>query len=84
MSPDGTVPAGKPWLDSSAVRYLLGSALGIVLTWVGDAVVRNAWDWRSLVLSLLPVLGFVVKRLMDPDVVAPLDALNASNPRRVP
>lgn len=71
----------KPWLDSNTVRSLLFSMAFVLLGWATIGLTTGAWDWQMLGVSELGILTPFVKRLADPDVIAPFAFLNARNPR---
>lgn len=72
------------WLDSNTVRSLAGAELLLVLQWLTVALATDRWDWRALALGTIAILVPLVKRLADPDVVAPVAVLNRGNATPAP
>lgn len=69
-----------PWLDSNAIRSLIGALLLNVLTWAGLCLGTGSWDWKPLAASTIAILIPFVKRLSDADVTAPVAFLNRREP----
>ena len=71
----------RNWLDSATVRHLGAALLLNVLTWCLLSLGTDVWDWKALVASSISILIPFVRRIAQPDLVAPVAALNARNPQ---
>lgn len=71
----------KGWLDSNTIRHLTAALLLNVLGWALLALGTDVWDWKALAASSIAILVPFVRRLAQPDLDAPIAALNLRNPK---
>ena len=71
----------RNWLDSNTIRHLTAALLLNVLGWAMLSLNSGAWDWEALAASSIAILVPFVRRLLQPDLDAPVEILNLRNPR---
>lgn len=71
----------KQWLESNTVRYLFFTWLASLIAQFAAMLGNPPVNWKLLLVQALIALAGIVKRMVQPDVVAPLDILNRSNPK---
>jgi hypothetical protein len=70
----------RNWLDSATIKHLSYALVYWALTWASVSLATDRWDWKYLAAGALSILIPAFQRLSQPDLVAPIDALNKRNP----
>ena len=71
----------RSWLSSNTIRYLLLTWLGALLLQLVPMMQAHAIDWWALGAQAVATLAGVLVRMAQPDINAPMDALNRRNPQ---
>ena len=71
----------RSWLDSTTIRHLVAAFLLNLLGWAMLSLNSDLWDWKQLVATTIAILIPFVRRLAQPDLVAPIASLNRGNPK---
>lgn len=71
----------RSWLSSNTIRYLLLTWLGALLLQLVPMLQAHTIDWWALGAQAVATLAGVLVRMAQPDINAPVDALNRRNPQ---
>lgn len=71
----------RSWLSSNTIRYLLLTWLGALLLQLVPMMQAHTIDWWALGAQAVATLAGVLVRMAQPDINAPVDALNRRNPQ---
>jgi hypothetical protein len=71
----------RSWLSSNTIRYLLLTWLGTLLLQLVPMLQAHSIDWWDLGAQAIATAAAIIVRMAQPDINAPVDALNRRNPQ---